>query len=131
MPIEKTYAKTDFRSEKINYFSYRITGKSLMEDGDLTFYQAFDKGWKAYKLEDDKISIINGLEEFFPFIFGKEIKDHVLINNWANGWILNNKRVEQSDNRIVIVYLPQYLEYLGFGILVTFALYALKYRSLN
>ena len=28
------------------------------------------------------------IDNLFPFISGAEIKDHVLINNWANGWVL-------------------------------------------
>jgi hypothetical protein len=57
---------------------------------------------------------LNFWSENFPFLFGNEVKNHVLVNNWENGWILSNK--EQSN--LVIVYLPQYLEYLGFIILL-------------
>lgn len=37
------------------------------------------------------------------------------VNNWANGWRIN------GGEKIVIVFLPQLLQFLGFGILgVTF-----------
>jgi hypothetical protein len=54
--------------------------------------QAFEKGWVAFA---------NG-----------KLLNHVLINNWANGWQIN----DQSP--ITIIYWPQYLEFLGFGLLI-------------
>jgi hypothetical protein len=48
----------------------------------------------------------------FPFLGGRELKNHVLINNWENGWILNSKL--DNNSKIIIVYLPQYLEFAGF-----------------
>lgn len=69
--------------------------------------QAFDKGWKAYYVKDNSF-----FNQYFPFLFGREIKRHVLLNNWDNGWILNNETA--PNERIVTVYLPQYFEHLGF-----------------
>jgi len=72
--------------------------------------QSFNSGWKAYG-----VNKLNFVSEIFPFAFGKEIKQHILVNNWENGWILEPK----NDNRnIIIIYLPQYLEYLGFVTLI-------------
>lgn len=81
-----------FNSEKKHYFFYQVQidpGK----DKNLILYQAFHPGWKAYQN-------------------GKELKDHVLVNNWANGW-----RIE-GDGDIKIVFWPQYLEFIGFGLLI-------------
>ena len=58
-----------------------------------------------------KLRIMNYAANAFPFLFGKEIKDHVLVNNWANGWLLPN---DTNTYSLVIVFLPQYLEYFGF-----------------
>ena len=67
-------------------------GKST---GILTLNQSFDAGWKAF---NDN---------------GTELQDHVLVNNWANGWRLT------GDNRsVIIIFLPQLLEYLGFLLLL-------------
>lgn len=80
-------------------------------NGTLVLSQSYDKGWKAYQVNSK-------LAEVFPFIFGKEIKNHVLVNNWENGWSIDPELVEgQPINTIVIYYLPQLLEYLGFAIL--------------
>jgi hypothetical protein len=85
--------------------------------------QAFEKNWKAYFSETCNVKSItckikNIFNLFFPFIFGKEIKEHVLVNNWANGFILpsNTKLLTSNTNKfnIIIVFLPQYLEFLGF-----------------
>lgn len=67
----------------------------------LTLSQTYDNGWHAYEGTNA-----------WAILFGKEIKDHVLVNNWANGWILEN-----SSTKYVIVFLPQYLQYGGFILL--------------
>lgn len=116
--IEKAHGKTDFKAEKINYYSYHVNGNALA-NSYLILYQAFDNGWKAYEVDH-----YNFLTKTFPFFFGKEIKNHVPVNNWTNGWSV------EKDN-IIIVYLPQYLEYLGFVILIISALYLIKKRPLD
>ena len=101
------------------------------ENTTLIFNQAYEKNWKAYISETCNMKSItckikNFFNIFFPFIFGKEIKEHVLVNNWSNGWQLNNLNLNQSPSisnnlNIIIIFLPQYLEFLGFILLfITF-----------
>ena len=85
---------------------------SEVSSGYLVLSQSFDSGWKAYEISCKLWVMGCVLEKSFPFFFAKEIKDHVLVNNWENGWKLN------SQSTIIIVYLPQYLEYIGFGFLL-------------
>jgi len=60
------------------------------------------------------------LNSLFPYLFGKELKEHVLVNNWANGWVLDNN--DSPNHKFITIFWPQYLEYLGFAILIfTFA----------
>ena len=82
--------------------------------------QSFDSGWKAYQVQ-------NSIQALFPFLFGHELKKHVLVNNWANGWQLENLdfSIQNSESRIVIIYLSQYLEYLGFALLIGLGVYFL------
>lgn len=75
-----------------------------IKDPVLVLAQAYHTGWKAYVTDSDS----SLLEAHLPPLFGEEIKNHVLVNNWANGWIMDR------DGEIVIVFLPQYLEYIGF-----------------
>lgn len=61
----------------------------------LTLNQSFDTGWVAFDASHT------------------ELQGHVLVNNWANGWRLT------GDNRsVIIIFLPQLLEYLGFVLLL-------------
>lgn len=78
-------------------FSYlqniKILNKENYNKTDvLVFNQAYEKNWSAY-------------------LSGKRLKDHVLVNNWANGWVVDNNT---DVNDIKFVFWPQYLEYLGF-----------------
>ena len=91
----------------------------------LVLSQSYDKGWKAYKVKNYKaLEIGNSLTMAFPFLFGKEIKEHVMVNNWENGWILEEEKLKSknqkvsSEQSIIIVYLPQYLQYVGFATLI-------------
>jgi hypothetical protein len=82
---------------------------SIADKNVLVLSQSFNPGWKAYQV--DKLGL---LSKALPFMFGKEIKTHVLVNNWENGWLIENNQ----GKKIIIVYLPQYLEYLGFFVLI-------------
>jgi hypothetical protein len=55
----------------------------------LTLNQSYDDGWIAWT-------------------DGKVIGNHVLINNWANGWI-----IPPSTEKIILFFAPQLLQYLG------------------
>jgi hypothetical protein len=112
--------KTDAQNEKIN-----LTGKitnvtkynsslyAVTTDGNPTILNldlSFEQGFKAYYVNCNSSfsCFIKGI--LAPF-FSKEIPQHVLVNNWSNGWLINGK------NQVVIIFLPQYLEYLGFMLL--------------
>lgn len=82
-----------------NWLSNIASGSSnVTSEKVLVLSSAFEPGFKAYQ---------NGL-------FGKELAQHVVVNGWANGWILN----PNSSNNVYIVYLPQLLEYVGLLALV-------------
>ena len=80
----------------------------------IAFSKSYETGWKAYEMVNSQWSIVNGLKLAFPFAFGKELKNHVMVNNWENGWIIDQSSMVNGQSSIVIVYLPQYLEYIGF-----------------
>lgn len=99
--------------KKINKSLYSTSITDTQEQGVLVLSQSYEQGWHAYEVADSKSQILNSIREDFPFFFGKEFKNHVLVSGWANGWTgLNN-------DKIVIIFLPQYLEYLGFIILLS------------
>ena len=101
--IPETVFKANNQSLQISSIShpnpsyYQI--KNVNGKGILILSQSYDRGWKAYEARG-----------YFPFIFGKELKNHILVNNWENGWIIESG---QNNSNLVIVYLPQYLQYIG------------------
>lgn len=107
--------------KKNNYYSYSIKNINLSSDSQKTVVlsQAFDPGWKAYLFESVKDEL-SWIKTYLPFLFGREIKEHVLVNNWANGWNLTNLNLKDDtpNTHIVIMFWPQYLEYIGFFVLL-------------
>ena len=71
--------------------------------------------------------------------------DHFLVNNWANGWRLNvgskmpevgsenlqTSNLQPPTSNIVIIFWPQYLEFIGFALLIFSFLYILKLSNRN
>ncbi len=76
---------------------------------DLVLYQSYDPGWQAFYFKD--------------LFHIQRISRHILINNWANGWEIN------SPGKIVIIFLPQFLEFLGFGIFIGILYYLWRIRG--
>jgi hypothetical protein len=68
--------------------------------------QSFSSGWLAFYFE--------GLRPIF-------LKDHILVNNWANGWSIPSELALQrsSDLVIHILFWPQLLQFLGFILLIS------------
>jgi hypothetical protein len=124
----------DIRSIKIFPFDYNnlsqiekysIQPKQDEQKSVIVYSQSFDKGWKAYIVISN-----NWLTSIFPFIFGKELKEHVLVNDWANGWTLNTDK-QGTNNKFVIIFWPQYLEYLGLIVLALIPIFLLKNHIAN
>ncbi|PIS14578.1 hypothetical protein COT64_01865 [Candidatus Shapirobacteria bacterium CG09_land_8_20_14_0_10_39_12] len=94
------------------------------ENATLVLSQAYHVGWKAYK--------VTGKAGLLTPVFGQEILDHVKVNNWENGWTLNYQLPitnDQFKETIVLVFLPQYLEFIGFLLLLSgflFVIFAVK-----
>lgn len=110
----KNGAKT-IESHEITPLHYGADITLDKNPGLIAFYKAFEPGWKAYKLEARSF-----LDVFFPFINGKEIKEHVLVNNWANGWIIPAASDKRQAASITIIFLPQYLEFAGLTLLLVY-----------
>lgn len=107
-------------------FSYKVPKTS---NAILSLSQSYDKGWKAYELTNDEPGVGSFLRQIFPFFYGKELTNHLKVNNWANGWQTTDEK------EVAIIYLPQYLQFLGFFILLSsllltpFVLYRKKASS--
>ncbi len=117
---EPAQFESNFNSVKLSYYKYLYTNSSN-DKKTVILNQSFSQGWHAYAINCyNKFFCFAG--QTFPFIFGREIKDHVKINNWANGWNTN-------DKNIILLFWPQYLEYIGFLMLFIAFLYVLKRKN--
>lgn len=101
------------KAVKENLSGYNLPYPDTKQNDTVILSQSFDDGWKAYEVANGKWQMAN----IFPFLFGKEIKDHVLVNNWANGWVLEKDAQNTDRSTIKIMYVPQYLEFIGFFLL--------------
>lgn len=102
----------DHTSQKYAYYLYSLQiNSSSYPSPYITLYQAYHPGWKAYRVTD-----IKPLNLHFPFFTGTEIVAHLRVNNWANGWKLPDDFNFERE-KIVIVFWPQYLQYVGFILL--------------
>ncbi len=108
-------------SRKVNFYTYITTPPSNNAD-TLVLSQAFDAGWNAYTVKS-----VNIFSQNFPFLFGNKIPNHILVNNWENGWVLP----QNHTGNIVVMFVPQYLEYAGLFIGGVFILGTFSFVSLK
>jgi hypothetical protein len=114
-PVTKATPLAAPQVQEKNYYRYDITIPTQSQKTTLALYQSYDAGWKAYETK-------GWLSNTFPLLFGKEVKEHVLINNWANGWNLSGQK------QIVLLFWPQYLQYAGL-LLLCIVTILLLYKS--
>ena len=101
---------------------YQIELPPFDTEATLVLYQSSNDGWKAYGIESKAKSQKSKLVMFLAPFFGRPLKDRILVNNWANGWV-----VEPGEGEtVVLVFWPQYLEYLGFTVLAITSIWLLR-----
>jgi len=113
----RTFETIGFEAKKIGYFLYQISNFQISPNqfpATLYLSQSYHPGWKAYEIKCQNSKLKCQIYSFFPFIFGKEIREHVLVNNWANGWRIEKPPNPANQSTLIIIFLPQYLEFLGF-----------------
>ncbi len=133
---DKNLVLSDFEAKKLSYFLYeiQIPTEKFNNFDSLTLYlsQSYHLGWKAYEIECQNSNLKCQMSKIFPFIFGKELKNHLLVNNWANGWQLNNSNFQNAPHSklyVILIFWPQYLEFLGFGIFILTLTYILFFKD--
>lgn len=101
LPIEVSHSNPSF---------YQVTLGPSDSSQTLVLSQSFHQGWLAFKVKGLSI---------------ERIKDHVLVNNWANGWVLENSHSIAHNSQLYLIFLPQLLEYFGFLLLFLFGCFTL------
>jgi hypothetical protein len=109
-PTEKSYLKS-----KSSIWKYSVSLNDQMlnnkpasssqggwENKYLVLPQAYDSGWTAIYFDGWRPRIL---------------KNHVLINNWANGWSVGQLKVQNEKFKVYLVFWPQLLQFVGFCLL--------------
>jgi len=107
--IGKQETVNDIKSIKFYRIPYQelVTmriGEPKPQNQTLILSQAFDPGWTAW-------------ERIPTFPYFRQLNDHVLVNNWSNGWTLRSNEIANNEGAIAIFFLPQLLQWLGFFLL--------------
>ena len=83
-------------------FLYQVSIPNNIQNQTLIFSATYNKDWKAFYFQ--------GFKPVF-------LKNHVLVNNWANGWQLPSNIYKLNTN-IYVLFWPQIFEFLGFILLI-------------
>ncbi len=115
-----------------SFYEIRINNETMKQSNNqvLILSQSFDSGWHAYEITNDWLTDSWYMKLLIP-LFGTELKNHVLVNNWENGWQIPQSANNNHQSTIAIIYLPQYLEYLGFTIFLASILFVLLKSNKN
>ncbi len=93
----------------------------------LILSQAYHPGWLAFEVRSSQSAVRSFFIRTFPYLFGERLTDHVLVNNWANGWKLREPTTYNSQpTTIYIFFWPQILEFMGLALLPLPFLFGLK-----
>jgi hypothetical protein len=103
------------QNNQISSFLYKLTIPNNFQNQTLIFSENYNYGWIAFYL--------NGLKPVF-------LKDHVLINNWANGWTIPSS-IYNLKPTIYIIFWPQIFEFLGFALLIPTFIWIFKKKNQN
>ena len=118
---QNTVTSSPVRYFKSNSSHYVVSYQGKVNNSVLYLSQSFHFGWKAYEIDCKFPNEGCLLERTFPFLFGEELTDQVMVNNWANGFLLRPDEIGTSEGQgnrtFIIIFWPQYLQFVGFGIL--------------
>lgn len=108
-------------------FLYTVDADSVTPGQTLVLDQAFEKNWKAFVVSRSMTN--TPVLKLISPLFGTELKDHVLVNNWANGWKVNED--VPGDKVIVVMFFPQYLLFVGLGFMIVAIILIFRYKRLS
>lgn len=103
---DQNKSNTSIKVTQKNISHYQIKINRVSKNSVLYLSQSYNPGWIAFS---------NG-----------KILKHVLVNNWANGWLLDSQPDTNHQPLVTIIFWPQYLEFLGFALLIIVFLFILK-----
>lgn len=132
-PPAKSIKKGCTKANKQNIYVYKVTASSC-GDGTIILNRPYHKGWRAYEIKHQTLNI-ERLMHYFPFLFAAEIKEHVTVNSWSNGWNIDDEVTVSSNSnnsQIILIYYPYYQRQLlvvVFGVLIVVLILLIKLVS--
>lgn len=123
---EKTSPLLEHNVIHTNPTEYLVILNTLKAASILELTQTFNVGWYAFQIDiDPRNPLLTALKMKAPYLFTKPLK-HIEINDWSNGWILDETT---HGNAVSILYMPQILEYLGIGVAMGYCVVFFIVRS--
>lgn len=110
-------------SSKTLYNPLFITAEATNSPTLLTLSYAYNEGFHAYSVSCNE-GIFCAFSYLLRPLFGNELA-HVEISSWKNGWIVPHA------GTVLVIFLPQYLEYLGIFALVIIMSILITYPITN
>jgi hypothetical protein len=102
---------TNIRHPNSSIYQVKLESNDGNQSTIIWLPQTYHNGWQAYPIKNTDRGLEKYLASLFSFLFKKPL-NHLLVNNWANGW-----QLEENLSGVVIYFTPQLLQY--FGILLT------------
>lgn len=122
----KTISHRQYLEDKSSIFLHQIKiTPPVFSNSYLVLPQSYDSGWLAFYF-----SPCMGKPVCLPSLYF--LKNHQLVNNWANSWALPNDFPTerfQTVPHIYVLFWPQLLEFLGFGLLIISLIFIFKSKS--
>ncbi|PJC23373.1 hypothetical protein CO058_03525, partial [candidate division WWE3 bacterium CG_4_9_14_0_2_um_filter_35_11] len=106
--ISKANKKAIYKYE-VSVEKVESDSTEYLDDGLIILNQSFENGWGLYTKDSCLFGIITS------FMCKKANVKHVLANNWANAWV-----VPSASATYVIIFWPQYLQFLGYLVLAMY-----------
>lgn len=114
IPISNSsYSSPNLTVENINEINpslYKITVKG--NKGLLVLNESFHSGWSAYVDTENRTKITSNLDLLNMNIRPISEESHVMVNGFANGWVVNNQKTD-GEYQIILEFVPQRWFYLG------------------
>jgi hypothetical protein len=107
--------------KKINPTRYIVDVKDAKGPFTLVFSESFHEGWKAYIRQDQSSKLKAQIERSWSALWSAwkdkgriEVKDHFVVNGYANGWIVDQSAIgDRQSFEMVLEFKPQRLFEIG------------------
>jgi hypothetical protein len=103
------------KNNQLSSFFYKITIPNNLQNQNLIFSKSYNNDWIAL---------------YFKGIKPVLLKNHVLVNNWANAWQIPST-INDKPSTIYIIFWPQIFEFIGFILLIPTFIWILKYPKVK